>query len=522
MTEASLPFFNLLDEPWIPVRTLHGESLEVGLTELFQNAGDFRSIEEASPPNLIALHRLLLAILHRALTLHYGPWKTADRARWFREGLPEGALHAYLEGFRERFWVFHTVHPFMQVAVLAEAEETKDKTKPWTQLVLEATSGNSPTIFDHTLDEAPRDVPVPVALRSMLGYLQFTPGGLIKCIRGSDKSGPLSNTAAILPVGATIRETLLLCLHPYDVHNGEDKPTWEMSPTTLAQLQADATLATGPNDRYTRRSRAVLLLRRSGESTILEIRFAAGLALDEDPKVVDPMACHRIRNDGKTIRISFTEGRSTWRDLPSIVPDPSGSHALPAPVLAWASGLEECLGNEESDVHLLVAGLASDQAKLLRWRLEGYVLPRALLMGPEAAQELRSHVGFAEEVFGYVRGFSIALLTAGLPSPEHKDTKARARELFKNTPAESTFFSAAERALPHLLQQIAMGDIDAAHQDWRTALVDAAEAAWATVRQSLGSSPKGLRADARTYPAFRGYLKQLLPAVNEQAKENQP
>jgi len=62
------PAFNLLDEPWIPVRTHTGEVFDINLSDALLKARDYAALAETSPPNLIALYRLLLATLHRALT----------------------------------------------------------------------------------------------------------------------------------------------------------------------------------------------------------------------------------------------------------------------------------------------------------------------------------------------------------------------------------------------------------------------------------------------------------------------
>ena len=125
MTQPPTPAFNLLDEQWIPVRSLYGEVREVSLSSALLDSADYGALAETAPPNLIALFRLLLAVLHRALTLHHGPWKDVDRARWYREGLPAEPIRAYLEQWRDRFWLFHPEYPFMQVAALADAPETR-------------------------------------------------------------------------------------------------------------------------------------------------------------------------------------------------------------------------------------------------------------------------------------------------------------------------------------------------------------------------------------------------------------
>lgn len=520
------PTFNLLDEPWIPVRTHAGEVIEVSLSETLLNARNYAALAETSPPNLIALYRMLLAALHRALTTQHGQWRDTDRARWFREGLPEAPIRAYLEHWRERFWLFHPSEPFMQVAALAEAEETREKLKAQTQVALEGANGNTPVMFDHSQDEAPSAASFAQACRNLLGFLQFTPGGLVKTIRDSDKAGALANTAAVMPTGANLSETLLLGLHPFDARRVDDLPSWERSKPTIAMLRADPTMASGPNDRYTRLSRAVLLAPAAGGDgpacEVRQLHFAAGLALDEDPNAPDPMACYRVNKEGKAIRISYSEGRTIWRDLPSLVPDPSKSRDIPAAILGWAANLYSALGQWDATIQILTAGLASDQAKLLRWRAERIELPKALLMQADAAEFLRLQVRFAEETHNRLRSLHTSLIAQTMPDPDHKDTKARAKTILTNSPAAAVFFSAAERALPGLMQQIASGDFDMADRNWKAMLAEAAKQSWAATRRSLGDSPAALRADARTWPRFIGLLNTLVPPAPASTSTSHP
>lgn len=515
MTKA----FNLIDEPWMPVRTLSGEVRDVGLLDALVHARNYAALAETSPPNLVALYRLLLAVTHRALTLHYGAWRDADRARWCRDGMPESALRSYLDQWRERFWLFHPDSPFMQVAALADAPETKDKFKPWTQVALEGACGNTPVVFDHALDNCPVAISFGQACRSLLGFLQFTPGGLVKTFRDADKAGPLANTAAVLPAGSNLAETLLLGLHPWSATSSEDLPAWESTPASIADLKAEARLPTGPNDRYTRLARAVLLVSDEHSGQVLHLRFGAGFALGEDDNATDPMACYRVSKEGKAIRVSFHEGRAVWRDLPSLLPDPSGKFDVPPAVLGWASNLYDTLGQWDSAVPVIAAGLASDQAKLLRWRAERIELPPTLLTDPDAAAILRQQIRRADDAYYRLRGICAEMIAATMPDPGHKDTRTRARAIQDGGPGAAAFFSAAERALPNVMQSIAGGDIDAAHQYWSATLVAGAESAWEATRRGLGQSSAALRAEARTYPKFRHLLRSLAPETENTVEE---
>ena len=512
--------FCLLDEPWLPVRLADGRVLELGLLELFERSGEIVALAETAPPSLVAQYRLLLAITHRALVTTCGSWRDKDRVRWYREGLPLAEIRAYLERWRERFWLFHPDHPFMQVAALARAEETRDKRKPWTQVALASANGNMPVVFDHACDAAPLAIRPASAIVTLLGFLQFTPGGLVKTLRDADKAGALVNTAAVLPIGQTLARTLCLALHASPRADAEpDLPSWEREPPTIAALRGDPLLASGPNDRYTRMSRAVLLCREENGS-IRWLHFAAGLALGEDPNAPDPMASFRAGSNG-LVRLTFNEGRALWRDLPALVPN-AGEGSQAAAVVQGAVTLHRELNPFEA-VHqpLLVAGLASDKAKLLRWRMEQISLPSALLQEPDKALHLRERVAAADALFGELKRLAIGMLAETMSEPNHKDTRSRARSLVESGPLAASYFASAERTLPELLRLIGEGHPEPAEMLWRQALRQAAEQAWQQLLQELGSSIRALRADARYWPRFRRLLNKQVPLSDIRAPDKE-
>lgn len=505
--------YNLLDEPWLPVRLADGQVLELGLLDTFRRSREIAALAETAPPSLVAQYRLLLAILHRALSQSMTEsWKDRDRAGWYRQGLPVEAVIAYLERWRERFWLFHPEQPFLQVAALAQAEETRDKRKPWTQIDLASANGNAPVVFDHAWDASPRAIAPAQALTTLLGFLQFTPGGLVKALRDADKAGALVNTAAILPLGANLAQTLALCLHPAPGRKAQDDlPAWERPPLSLADLRGDPLLATGPNDRYTRQSRAVLLLREA-DGAIRWLRFAAGQALGEDSNLADPMASFRQGSNG-LVRLTFSEGRALWRDLPTLVPTPDGDNRAAA-VLDHALQLHRRL-DPFAQIHqpLLVAGLASDQAKLLRWRAEQLRLPLSLLAQPDRAQALSVQVARADELFKELSRLAVSLLAETLPDSASKDTRSRSRSLLDASPFALTYFAAVERALPLLYQHLGEGLFEEADAAWGRVMRRSAEEAWALLLKGLGSTPRALRADARFLPRFHGLLNKAVPKI---------
>lgn len=167
------------------------------------------------------------------------------------------------------------------------------------------------------------------------------------------------------------------------------------------------------------------------------------------------------------------------------------------------------LGLWDRQILVLVAGLASDDAKLLRWRTDRLVLPAKVLIDPDAAQSIRQAVGRAEKTFYSLRGIAADMLAAMMPNAKHKDTRARARALLDASGFAATFFAHAERALPLLFEHVVDGEIDAADLHWSRTLVTAAEYAWDDVLTFAGRSPAALRAEALVWPRFRHFVRSI-------------
>jgi len=528
--------FNLLDEEWIPVRTLDNERRLVSLKDALVHAREYAGLsEELAPPNLIGLYRLLLAALHRVLAMRRDAWTSRDLAQWFEEGIPRQWIEDYLDRWRDRFWLFHPRYPFLQAPVLAGHKSTKNKLKPWTQISLDRACGDNPTLFDHSVDDDPEQASWQQVLWSLIGFLQFVPGGLVRVFKRSDKEGPLANSAAVLPLGDNLAETLLLALHPGTSAGADDIPSWERDPPRLEELEnGGGFLAMGPNDRYTRLTRAVLLVEEADPGVVRWIRFGAGRALAEDPHKPDPMVATRMGpSEAKPIR--FEEGRAFWRDLPALVPAPADSKVHPPAVLSWATALCGAVGQLDRELPILVAGVTSRQAKLLRWRTELVRLPARLLEGQEAARVVRHWVGQCEKVFEDLRT-SLSRVRKQMAKPGAAAAQSREaagsgrprgartgggkepsrqtrQDAFRTDMVAAIYFHRAERALPYLLRE-AVDNPTAAQ--WRKELWQAAREAWDAGIRYLGASPAVWIAEARERPKFFARCRQKLNMNSEE------
>ena len=143
-----MPSFNLVDEAFVPCLTLDGKSDEYSLKSVLTEAHKVAEIRDASPLVTVALHRLLLAILHRC---YQGPKKTADRVSIRKAGaFDKERIESYFKKWHDRFDLFHETYPFYQCANYEQAEPSGAN-----RLVKELSRGNNAALFDHTTDDPP-------------------------------------------------------------------------------------------------------------------------------------------------------------------------------------------------------------------------------------------------------------------------------------------------------------------------------------------------------------------------------
>lgn len=126
--------FNLLEEPWIRVRTPECTLKEVSLTDALLHAHEYAGLAGELPTQDVAVLRLLLAVLQ---TVFYrvdpegnpSPLEDEEEALdrwgqlWQKKQLPEKPILEYLAAWQDRFWLFHPERPFYQVATLKNGIE---------------------------------------------------------------------------------------------------------------------------------------------------------------------------------------------------------------------------------------------------------------------------------------------------------------------------------------------------------------------------------------------------------------
>jgi len=508
--------FDLVTQPWIPVR--HDTRLiEVSLEGVLLRAAEFQAIEDQSPLVLAALHRFLLAVLHRALK---GPESPKQLAIWFRDGFPQEPIRAYLAEYHDRFDLFDPAQPFYQVPDFGRDLSER----AWTILAPELNSDNNKVLFDHTITAHPEPLGSAQAARLIIANQVFalSAGKSVLC---HTATAPIATAATILVQGNTLLETLCLNLALYTARQAtRDRASWEESPLTVTQLKDSETVRRPPVgivDRYTWQTRAIKLHpeERDGETIVTRISYASGVRCDDLAEIGDPLVAYRRDSKDAARRYPigfFRDGRSLWRSFNALLPVPERYNGAPvegAAIIEYAGALYDELalddGGTPQTAQVLVIGQANDQAKIEFWRMERYQLPTALLGDPDLRTLIAESLALADEtgqrLNGAARALAKKLLSQGKRDP-HKDDISK---LVGSLPHGAAYWSALERDFAEWLAGLGPDDLlhmNTTKRQWLERVDRRARQAWALTARSVGADARALRALFDSEELLRVYL----------------
>ena len=489
--------FNLIDEKWIPVRFSDGTRDELGIRDTFLRAKEIAAIEDGSPLVVAALHRFLLAVLYRALE---GPTDIDQAKLLFKLGLPREKITAYLEKWRDRFWLFDEKYPFGQNPNIPQ-----DKTEPWTKLTAEYNATSNKVLFDHTNTKKPRAREPKECARWLLSTMSFSISGG----RGYYPS-PSPNAMMCIPLGRDLHETLCYNLVPYanrDVMQG-DSALWERGSKALP-LDVRKRCADGYADLYSWQARMILLLEEIHSGKVKNARFIAGQGFENPSNSPDPMQAYKLDTINGKLPIQFKEDRGTWRDFDSLLPD---NTELAPQTIQHALRL----AGQKVDFmprSVLVLGLKYNppSANVDFWRMERFALPEALTEIRFIRTEIRQLLGDAEETEKYLleacRSFARNLLSRGDRKPDKKDVNA----FVKQMPGNSWYWSALESHFHQILREYTLErDSENIRHQWLTFVRDALKNAWEQHRAAVSTGDAwGIRALVKSERSIRVKLKEL-------------
>ena len=459
---ADLPFFNLVDEGWIPVLDAAGTVVDLSLREVFHRAGGLVAITGELPTQSVALLRLLLAVLHSAVV---GPRTVADWAA-LRDDWPAvvSDVDAYLDDHRDRFWLRHPTTPFLQVPDLRTA---KDEVFGLSRIVCDG-PGTS-TFMTTRLGANLETAPWPQAARWLVHAHAYDISGIHSGAVGDPRvkggkgygigTGWAGQIGAVHLVGDTLRETLLLNLLATDgatsvqADPDADLPVWERDPLTALPegwhpghgADQGYRQPTGPVDLYTWPTRRIRLFGTPERATGV-INAQGDRATPQNRMTVEPMTAWRYsepqtKKSGQDtyMPLRHESTRAFWRGLEALLPHTSTAVRAGGPARRLPPALAEWVARLREDGHL------GDE--LLRWRTtcveygsnesvfdeivtDDVVLPAALFCDVDLAQTAVQAVAVAEQAVFALGSLAqnVALAAGGSPESDgpRKAVQARA------------------------------------------------------------------------------------------------
>ena len=499
--------FNLIDEKWIPVRFSDGTRDELGIRDTFLRAKEIAAIEDGSPLVVAALHRFLLAVLYRALE---GPTDIDQAKLLFKLGLPREKITAYLEKWRDRFWLFDEEYPFGQNPNIPQ-----DKTEPWTKLTAEYNATSNKVLFDHTNTIEPGAREPKECARWLLSTMNFSISGG----RGYYPS-PSPNAILCIPLGRDLHETLCYNLVPYanrDVMKG-DSALWECEPKALP-LDVQKQCATGYADLYSWQARMILLLEEIHLGKVKSTRFIAGRGFENPSNSPDPMQAYKPDKTRGKLLVQFKEDRGTWRDFDSLLPD-NADLVAPQTVQHALRLAGQKVDSMPRSVLVLGLKYKPPNANVDFWRMERFTLPEALAGDRFIRTEIRQLLDDAEKtqesLWKACRSFARDLLSRGDRNPATKDIK----EFVKQMPGNSWYWSTLESYFHQILREYTLErDSEDIRHQWLTFVRDALKSAWEQHRVSISTGDVwSIRALVKSEGPIRAKLNEL----NDEIRKLEP
>lgn len=366
--------FDLRTQPWVPV-VIGGRRTEVSLRQALCEAHAIDELAVDDPLETVAVLRqvLLPVVLHA-----FGaPRNAREWSERYNAGRFDPAtVDAYLAERDDGFDLFHPRQPFAQVAGLSAAN---GETKPISLVLPHLASGNNVPLFSARTDADPPALTPAEAARTLLGAHCWDTAAIKSGAAGDPQmkagkttgnpTGPLGQLGVVVPLGATLFETLMLSVPmlPQGLHPG-DRPQWDAGPQGPEWEKGKTPV--GILELLTWQARRIRLVPTArDEENDLRIRsvvLCAGDRLQHTPHDIEPHTAWRIVDRPKggeqpQLPERHRPDRSAWRGLATLVAtvEPtSDKKSAPSAVIQVANLREKGVLPEDHPLRALVVGVA--------------------------------------------------------------------------------------------------------------------------------------------------------------------
>ena len=501
--------YNLLDEAWLPCVQQDGQLARLNLRDTFAQAHTLREIQGETPLATVALHRLLLTILHR----NFGPKnRTAWLKLWRQKQWDMPTLDTYFEHWHDRFDLFHDTYPFYQTPTPPRDPEPVNSR-------LSLPHAYNSTLFEHQLKDGSLTIS-PARAAEWLITLQASGIGA-----GPPKhpyaGGPLVNCLLVLVQGQTLFETLIFNLIQYDPSKnkpipaparGPDLPIWEYDENPYPS-EPKIFYRPGYLGYLTWQVRRVHLFPAWENEALCVRECAIAQGPRWEPSIEDPLKVYVMSKskDVGMLPIRLRENRALWRDTGALFrfQDREPKVRPPTAFYELAYYLREKDLDRARTCNYMTLGLSNNNARLNFFRHERMPLPLDYLADEVLGEKLHEALQAAESVGFALRGagrdFARWIVSPADKSKAHRDD---VKLIFAQLNIEQRYWSRLEAAfhrfivdLPHA-QQTAL-------DTWIAILQNTARRAYEQATARLDDPLRGLKAATLA----RGFLEYQMAKV---------
>lgn len=549
------PSFNLVDEPWIPCCDSTGQRVLLGLEETLARAHELSEVYDDSPLVTVTLHRLLLAILHHLLQ---GPKDMAAWAELWKNGnghFDIVSVRGYLRDDKRypRFDLFHEEWPFYQCSQVPFSknvpETNTEKTffKSVAKLATELAAGNNDTLFDHSLDDQPHEIPADRAARLLLACHGFAMSGTVTYEHKKDHSAnasPLVKGAVAIVRGESLFQTLVLNLHacngadeePFQFNAKDDIPAWERTQHTQARDRKVG----GYLDLLTWQSRRIRLKPEVSDKDVITVRYAVMMKGEQfidgfRRHLHETMVAfqHNKEATGKQDpfpAVGFSEDRALWRSSHALFQSLDQLQSRPR-MVDW---LDQLANEGHLPRNRVLAmdlfGLRTHPKKaalVMLWRHERLPLSLQLINSPALLLTLQEALARTENVrkvlWQTATEFGRVLLLQDESKQPRTEQRKDIQRIVDSLGVERRFWSAMEVPFHRFLGDLQITPAadgheqsDAALEDWNEILRTAARRVFANAIKREDRSARSLKAAVNAERLFFGLLRKTLPQPEAQ------
>lgn len=416
--------YNLLDERWVKVLRDDGQIENVSLKELFAMADRCRSLAGELPTQDLAIMRLVIAVLYAIyceedIEGNVGEIEDEDDAYrrwggiWGRGRFDDVRISAYLEKYRERFYLIHPERPFYQALI---EEGTSYEASKMNGEVAE--SGNKVRLFSAISPGTKKNMEYDEAARWIINLMNFDDTAL----KAKGKNLPSVSTGwlgVIGPVyleGKNLFETLVLNLvltddndQPFEVKH----PSWECDDPDFRErvIIPDPTT---PVQLMTLQSRRIKLLIQ--DSKVTGCMVMGGDIISKKGVFAETMTSWRKASDGSWLPRKVNPSKALWRDFQAIIvkSDSMSSYRRPG-VIRWMSRLpEEMIEKDAVRIRSVGATYDSQSSSITNYVNDGLDVNRRLLygIGDRWVYRITKCVEYTEKCVWFFKKFTENVLKA--------------------------------------------------------------------------------------------------------------